>query len=465
MAHRFFKAAKTNWRFFSTLKSPAKETNLELDRQLEELTSAINAAASMTPEEMQKKMVDMFGLTNDDMKALAPLRDENDPGKFEHEPRPDDDVRTHVQVGDSQCLLTNYLKRRLEHIPGFPRPVKEMRDKAYRISPTLHRGLGMFAARRFKTGDLVADERPLMVFPVGPPTDFDLATAKVPGENRIKLTLKSSDDILSSIFERMSEESQEAFMGLQNSHLPNGLLFGTARTNGYGLEDGLKDETENVKFFSTLSSDDKMTQLVQSRIGTYAGVFKDLSRVNHSCSPNIRRKFYMSSFSMQLRAARDIEEGEEIFTTYTQDLRPAADRAKGLAPYGIKCTCRACLDPAKSDPIRAAVLNYSPPILLTSGGGARDAAVEILARIEEEGLQASDAYHETLDQLFNAYAYAQDEKNALMYGEKLWLANLAAGEPLYEMFRNVEVMKKTPQWMTGEFEEVPERLVSLFNAS
>ncbi len=41
----------------------------------------------------------------------------------------------------------------------------------------------------------------------------------------------------------MSEESQDAFMGLQNSHLQNGTLFGTARTNGYGLEDDLKDET------------------------------------------------------------------------------------------------------------------------------------------------------------------------------------------------------------------------------
>ncbi len=115
--------------------------------------------------------------------ALAPRPDENDPGKFEHEPRLDNDVRIYIQVGDLQCLLTNYLKRRLEHIPEFPRPVKMMGDKAYRISPTLHTGLGMFAVRQFKTGDLVADERPPMVFLVGPPTNFDLATAKVPGEN------------------------------------------------------------------------------------------------------------------------------------------------------------------------------------------------------------------------------------------------------------------------------------------
>ncbi|KAK0236475.1 hypothetical protein EDD85DRAFT_954343 [Armillaria nabsnona] len=66
MAHHFLNATKANWRFFSTLKSPARETSLELDRQLEELTSVINTVASMTPEEVQKKMVDMFGVTKDD---------------------------------------------------------------------------------------------------------------------------------------------------------------------------------------------------------------------------------------------------------------------------------------------------------------------------------------------------------------------------------------------------------------
>ncbi|PBK71603.1 hypothetical protein ARMSODRAFT_1016616 [Armillaria solidipes] len=98
MVHRFLNAAKSHWRIFSTLKPSAREMDLN---SRTELQSVINALTRMAPEEMHKKMRDMVGLTDDDMKALAPLPDENDPGIFEHEPRPDDGVRTHIQVGDS----------------------------------------------------------------------------------------------------------------------------------------------------------------------------------------------------------------------------------------------------------------------------------------------------------------------------------------------------------------------------
>ncbi len=161
----------------------------------------------------------------------------------------------------------------------------------------------------------------------------------------------------------------------------------------------------------------------------------------------------MSSFSMQLRAARDIKEGEEILTAYTDILLPAADRAKDLAPYGIQCTCRACLDCTKSDPIRVAVSNrkaVTVPMIREQGvrpDAWIDPAVKTLARIEEEELQGSPAYHKTLYQLYNAYVSQNDEKKALMYGEKLWVAALAAGEKRYETFRNAELMKKSPQWM------------------
>ncbi|KAK0189841.1 hypothetical protein F5146DRAFT_1139303 [Armillaria mellea] len=393
----------------------------------------------MAPEEMQKKMVDMFGLTNDDMKALAPPPDENDPGHFEHEPRPDDDARTHVQVGDSQGLLTRYPERRLVHIPGFPRPVEETGDKAYRISPTLHRGLGMFAARRFKTGDLVADERPLMIFPVGPPTDFDLATAKIPGENGIKLTLESSDGILSSIFERMSEESREAFKGLQNSHLCQGFLLGTVRTNGYGLEGSLKDETENVKFLSTLSSDDKsnlksLTILISIRLKarSYSDAACEVENrrlrgrlqgsLKGDCSPNIRRKFYISSFSMQLRAARDIEKSEEfsplirMFSCQLLNVRRNLHRTASNAPIGPAF----CAD---SDPIRAAVNNRKAvTVPLVREEGVRpdawiDPAVQTLARIEEEELQDNGVPQDVVSAIQRLCELGRRGKGADVRGE------------------------------------------------
>ncbi len=48
---------------------------------------------------------------------------------------------------------------------------------------------------------------------------------------------------------------------------------------------------------------------------------------------------------MQIRAARDIEEGEELMTAYCAILKPAAKRQTNLAAYDFKCTCVACLDP------------------------------------------------------------------------------------------------------------------------
>ncbi|KAG7447183.1 uncharacterized protein BT62DRAFT_66300 [Guyanagaster necrorhizus] len=135
---------------------------------------------------------------------------------------------------------------------------------------------------------------------------------------------------------------------------------------------------------------------VQSRVGRYVSVFNDLSRLNHSCSPNTHWKFHMSTFSVQLRAARDIEEGETIFTDI---LRPAAERAKSVAPDGIECTCRACLDPANSDPVRAAVKNrpdvYSPKTQRRDSppdAAWIDPAVQTLARMEQDGLHTSAAF-------------------------------------------------------------------------
>ncbi|KAK0430494.1 hypothetical protein EV421DRAFT_1858443, partial [Armillaria borealis] len=121
----------------------------------------------------------------------------------------------------------------------------------------------------------------------------------------------------------------------------------------------------------------------------------------------------MSSFSVQLRAARDIEAGEKIFTNYTGILRPTTERAEDLGIYAIKCTCRACLDPVKN-------AGACPDTWI-------DPAVYTLTRIQEEGLEGLEEYYKTLHQLYNAYVYQNDEKKALMYGEKLWMANLAEG--------------------------------------
>ncbi len=227
-------------------------------------------------EEVKKgaaQMMDMMGYTDDDFKkgklgacvmcvistltdstlAFVSAPDENDPGAFVNTPHEDDDLSRHVQVpfpgGWTQCLISGYLDRRLKHISGFPRPIKETKDKAYRISSSPGKGLGMFATRKIKMGDLIVDERPLMVVSLSP--------AGLPGvpmkegltqEEKYQYILNHSENVMHSVFGRMSEESKNVFMDLRNSHLHDGSgpILGVVRTNGYGLGDDLKDKTSRL---------------------------------------------------------------------------------------------------------------------------------------------------------------------------------------------------------------------------
>ncbi|KAG7439806.1 uncharacterized protein BT62DRAFT_1013428 [Guyanagaster necrorhizus] len=102
MVDRFFNIAKVNFRFSRSMKMTARDT----ERQLLELkTASVHSSVTRILIGMG-----MMPLTKNDMKALAPLSDENDPGTFKYEPLPDDDVRTYVQIGGSQCPLTSYVK-------------------------------------------------------------------------------------------------------------------------------------------------------------------------------------------------------------------------------------------------------------------------------------------------------------------------------------------------------------------
>ncbi|KAK0236715.1 hypothetical protein EDD85DRAFT_790477 [Armillaria nabsnona] len=401
---------------------------------------SVGEADESLTEQLKKKaasVMDTIGYTDEDFEKASASAPDDDDGTFVNTPHEHDGLSHHVQIpfpgGWTQCLISGYLNRRLKHISGFPRPIKQTGDKM---------------------GDLIVDERPLMVVSLSP-NGVPVIRMKegLTPEEKHQYLLYQSEGVVHSVFVRMSEESKKVFKGLHNSHLHDGTgpILGVVRTNGYDLEDDLKDETKETEKLLESTPDD-----LKCKVGRYTSVFKDLSRVNHSCSPNTHRKFYMSSFYMQLRAARDIEAGEEIFTNYTGILRPAAERAEDLGIYGIKCTCGACLDPAKSDPIRAAVLNR-PCVIVPKRRetGARpdawiDPAVQTLTRIEEGGLEGSEEYYKTLHQLYNAYMHQNDEKKALMYGEKLWMANLAAGEKRYDAFRKVELMKKSPQWMIAK---------------
>jgi hypothetical protein len=123
-------------------------------------------------------------------------------------------------------------------------------ENTYQILPTPNAGLGMFASRDIKMGDLIVAERPLIVLPVSPhPTiraggrDFDW------------------DKFIEPCFERLSTENQEAYRALANAHPKDriGPLYGVVLTNNFSLEVGEGEPP----------------------INSYIAVFKEISRVNH----------------------------------------------------------------------------------------------------------------------------------------------------------------------------------------
>jgi len=75
-----------------------------------------------------------------------------------------------------------------------------------------------------------------------------------------------------------------------------------------------------------------------------AGVFKQLSRINHSCSPNSFAEWEAGSVTHSVRAARMIKKGEEVTSSYLGSKDGAReDRRKDLLDtWHFHCGCEVC---------------------------------------------------------------------------------------------------------------------------
>ncbi|KAI0043641.1 hypothetical protein FA95DRAFT_1574983 [Auriscalpium vulgare] len=91
----------------------------------------------------------------------------------------------------------------------------------------------------------------------------------------------------------MPEDTRQLFLGLAKSKAGPSAAHDTMNTNAFGVGgfDGC--------------------------IGTYGVVFKDTSRINHSCAPNANFLWSAESLTGDVRALRDIAPGEQITMSYT----------------------------------------------------------------------------------------------------------------------------------------------------
>ncbi|KAF9474369.1 SET domain-containing protein [Pholiota conissans] len=214
-------------------------------------------------------------------------------------------------------------KPRVFNVPGFPKPVPKPNANApvYEVRTTPEMGMGVFATRNIKAGELIFAERPLLVVPIN--------------ANMLELNVQPTmglygqyEQILEASVSRMSEVNQVAFRALMNSHTEDGsgLLTGIVRTNGYGEEsvyDGPGTKAADLA-------------------SCYSFVGNVASRINHSCVGNVYRGFDKAAFAFTFKALVNIRAGEQLLHPYCETHASVARRRSQLDSYGFVCGCHVC---------------------------------------------------------------------------------------------------------------------------
>ncbi|KAF8346575.1 hypothetical protein F5887DRAFT_1179893 [Amanita rubescens] len=201
-------------------------------------------------------------------------------------------------------LLYTGAQEALAAIPGFPTPYKPSIRVHYRIGDAPGAGKGMFALTDLDTGDLIARERPLCLFPLAIPVD----------------SYAGMDAVIMRTLSKMKPADVLDYFDLANCKTEGGPASGIWRTNGLDAK-----------------------RMPGEYNGRYTCICRDLSRVNHSCSPNATYRWVLNDLMYELRALRPIKKGEEICISYVNYLRSRSARQEHLqSSYAFACMCSGC---------------------------------------------------------------------------------------------------------------------------
>ncbi|KAJ7503037.1 hypothetical protein B0H11DRAFT_1987551 [Mycena galericulata] len=301
--------------------------------------------------------------------------------------------------GWTECLLYPDTKSLILTTPGFPAPLVQPSSCSYRLAPSPDKGQGLFCTRKLSAGDLILSERPLTITPAWIARQMRFSR-KLTAEEMFQAQVYEWEQTLKVLFDRLHPDYKTAFMALANSHESDGSgpIGGRIRTNGLGV---------HCLQTGRFTAEEERT----SRQGVYSAVCRQISRLNHSCSPNTIAHFDLATFSYRLFAARDIPRGEELTLTYTSLHSLTEARQKELEPYGFQCSCSACRSPSQSDARRALSISISMDNV--------DDCLEKLSLLEDEGLEATPEYCKTLKSLVDLYFGLGDAKSVGKYARKL----------------------------------------------
>eukprot|EP00930_Biecheleria_cincta_P026903 TRINITY_DN18911_c0_g1_i2.p1 TRINITY_DN18911_c0_g1~~TRINITY_DN18911_c0_g1_i2.p1 ORF type:complete len:348 (+),score=66.93 TRINITY_DN18911_c0_g1_i2:77-1120(+) len=183
----------------------------------------------------------------------------------------------------------------------------EETTKAASKSPSLEcvdipgKGIGVLAKQEIPAGTLVMLEKPVL---------------QTRDENRIEFLMNElSDDVKAEVMK---------------------------------LHNDFSDEPTTIGIFHTNSM--ACPSAGNSDFDAPRGLFLNMSRFNHSCSPNAMQSWIADRGEMQLRAVRSISKGEEICICYIDPSSAWEQRQQDFKEnFGFLCRCPVCSAPSGSE--------------------------------------------------------------------------------------------------------------------
>lgn len=227
----------------------------------------------------------------------------------------------------------------------------------FRITEVSGKGMGMFAERLIKTGELVMTEKPIYC-----------ARGDLRRDNQ-----STGEAFHRAAISRLSDEARGRIMALKNCFSDGDILPGILHTNLLAID--ITEEPNPAE--------------------RYVGCFPTLSRANHSCSPNVNYFFSFKTFSGQFWATQDIAKDEEITLAYISPMTDRSTRQAALLKgYRFTCTCQTCSLPphlSKISDERRCVLGALDPHIGSQSMLSRTDMQHIrklMGYVREEGLEA-----------------------------------------------------------------------------
>ncbi|KAF8346576.1 hypothetical protein F5887DRAFT_1073253 [Amanita rubescens] len=401
MKRGFLKHSGTSSKLASTSVVTSKKTaddhSSDVSSKPDRSLTSSNAIAQNQPQEAFK--IPAIAIIDDDIPGIGRLRREAYIIKLPY-------GDNHTTEPYTISLLYPGAKEALAAIPGFPAPYNPSIRVHYRIGDAPGAGKGMFALSDLDTGDLIARERPLCLFPQA-----------MPGNS-----YTDSDMILMQILSKMKPADILDYFDLANCKTEAGPASGIMGTNNLNA-----------------------ARMPGEYDGRYACICRDLSRVNHSCSPNATYRWVLKDIMYELRAARRIKKGEEICIPYINYLGSRSVRQEHLqSSYAFTCRCSGCSLPPSEIPrsdIRRGLLHLSRVNENANDDSMLNAwcentslpddyvisnTMKFVTILEEEKLIQKDICKMYYSRLTKAYCALKDARNAKIWAKRTTLMVTAA---------------------------------------